>query len=68
MFPLKSSEFRLDDDQFSKLEGGEGKKNELLNLNLEQVERKRKKKFLSGKDFVDASVGFFGKMHFGVLA
>ena len=64
MFPLKSSEFRLDDDQFSKLEGGEGKKNELLNLNLEQVE----KKILSGKDFVDASVGFFGKMHFGVLA
>ena len=65
MFPLKSSEFRLDDDQFSKLEGGEGKKNELLNLNLEQAE---KKKNLSGKDFVDASVGFFGKMHFGVLA
>ena len=65
MFPLKSSEFRLDDDQFSKLEGGEGKKNELLNLNLEQVE---KKKNLTGKDFVDASVGFFGKMHFGVLA
>ena len=64
MFPLKSSEFRLDDDQFSKLEGGEGKKNELLNLDLEQVE----KKSLSGKDFVDASVGFFGKMHFGVLA
>ena len=67
MFPLKSSEFRLDDDQFSKLEGGEGKKNELLNLNLEYVERKKKKN-LSGKDFVDASVGFFGKMHFGVLA
>ena len=64
MFPLKSSEFRLDDDQFSKLEGGEGKKNELLNLNLEQVE---KKKILSGKDFVDASVGFFGKMQFGML-
>ena len=40
MFPLKSSEFRLDDDQFSKLEGGEGKKNELLNLNLGQVEKK----------------------------
>ena len=64
MFPLKSSEFRLDDDQFSKLEGGEGKKNELLNLNLGQVEKKN----LTGKDFVDASVGFFGKMHFGVLA